>query len=284
MSVDYEVEYNNRARVPEHTEIFARWGREAAAYRDRMGTEENAELGLAYGPSARQKVDLFFPDATGHTPLALFVHGGYWRSLDAATFSHVSAGLNARGVAVAVAGYDLCPDVTIGQIINQIRTACLFLWRRFGQRLMVYGHSAGGHLAACMVATEWKKLDPKAPIDLVPAGYSISGVFDLTPLIKTAMNVDLRLDENEVARISPMYWPVTRGRVFDAVVGGAESSEFLRQSKIITEGWRQRGVETRYEEMPGANHFTVLDPLADPNSAMTARVAALAARCAKVDR
>jgi arylformamidase len=284
MSVDYEVEYNNRARVPEHVEIFARWQREAAAYRDRMKAEENAELGLSYGTSARQKVDLFFPDATGHTPLALFVHGGYWRSLDASTFSHVSAGLNSRGVAVAVAGYDLCPDVTIGQIISQIRTACLFLWRRFGQRLMVYGHSAGGHLAACMVATDWKKFDPKAPIDLVPAGYSISGVFDLTPLIKTAMNVDLRLDDTEVARISPMYWPVTRGRVFDAVVGGQESSEFLRQSHIITDNWRQRGIETRYEEVPGANHFTVVDPLSDPNSAMTARCAELAARCAKVDR
>lgn len=284
MSVDYEVEYNNRARVPEYAEIFARWQRDAAAYRDRMKAEENAELGLAYGTSARQKVDLFFPDATGHTPLALFVHGGYWRSLDASSFSHVSAGLNSRGVAVAVAGYDLCPDVTIGQIINQIRTACLFLWRRFGQRLMVYGHSAGGHLAACMVATDWKKLDPKAPIDLVPAGYSISGLFDLTPLIKTAMNADLRLDDTEVARISPMYWPVTRGRVFDAVVGGQESSEFLRQSHIITDNWRQRGIETRYEEVPGANHFTVVDPLSDPNSAMTARCAELAARCAKVDR
>jgi arylformamidase len=284
MSVDYEVEYNNRARVPEYAEIFARWQHDAAAYRDRMKAEENAELGLAYGTSPRQKVDLFFPDATGHTPLALFVHGGYWRSLDASSFSHVSAGLNSRGVAVAVAGYDLCPDVTIGQIINQIRTACLFLWRRFGQRLMVYGHSAGGHLAACMVATDWKKLDPKAPIDLVPAGYSISGLFDLTPLIKTAMNVDLRLDDTEVARISPMYWPVTRGRMFDAVVGGLESSEFLRQSHIISDNWRQRGVETRYEEIAGANHFTAVDPLSDPNSAMTARCAELAARCAKVDR
>ena len=284
MSVDYEVEYNNRARVPDHAEIFSRWQRDAAAYRDRMGAEENAELGLAYGTSPRQKVDLFFPEATGHTPLALFVHGGYWRSLDASTFSHVAAGLNSRGIAVAVAGYDLCPQVTIGQIVGQIRTACVFLWRRFGQRLMVYGHSAGGHLAACMVATDWKRIDPKAPADLVPAGYSISGLFDLTPLIATSMNVDLRLDDNEVARISPLYWPVAPGRVFDAVVGGAESAEFLRQSRIITDGWRAKGVETRYEEVPGANHFTAVDPLSDPNSAMTARVAALAARCAKVDK
>jgi arylformamidase len=283
MSVDYEVEYNNRARVPEHAEIFVRWQHDAAAYRDRMKVEENAELGLAYGTSARQKVDLFFPDATGHTPLALFVHGGYWRSLDAATFSHVSAGLNARGVAVAVAGYDLCPDVTIGQIINQIRTACLFLWRRFGQRLMVYGHSAGGHLAACMVATDWRKLDPKAPADLVPAGYSISGLFDLKPLVQTAMNADLKLNEAAAAQVSPLWWPVPRGRVFDAVVGAAESSEFLRQSRAVADDWRQRGIETHFEALPG-NHFTVVDPLADPKSAMTARCAALAAKCAKVDK
>jgi arylformamidase len=284
MAADYEVEYNNRARVPDHPDIFARWAREAAAYRERMKADENAELGLAYGPSARQKVDLFFPEATGHTPLAMFVHGGYWRSLDHSTFSHVAAGLNARGIAVAVAGYDLCPQVTIAQIVDQIRTACLFLWRRFGQRIMVYGHSAGGHLAACMVATDWKKLDPKAPADLVPAGYSISGLFDLTPLVATAMNADLRLDEPTAARLSPLAWPVAAGRAFDAVVGGAESAEFLRQSRIVAEGWRARGVETRYEEVAGANHFTVVDPLSDANSAMTARCAALAARCAKVEK
>jgi arylformamidase len=284
MTLDYEVEYNNRARVPEHADIFARWTRDAAAYRARTQAEENAELGLAYGTGPRQKVDLFFPDATGHTPLALFVHGGYWRSLDASMFSHVAGGLNARGIAVAVAGYDLCPQVTIAQIIDQIRTACLFLWRRFGQRIMVVGHSAGGHLAACMVATDWKRLDGKAPSDLVPAGYSISGLFDLTPLTATSMNSDLRLDANEVARISPLYWPVAAGRVFDAVVGAEESAEFLRQSRIIADGWRKGGVETRYEEIAGANHFTVVDPLTDPNSAMTARCAALAAKCAKVDK
>jgi len=282
--IDYEVEYNNRARVPEHPQIFARWKADAAAYRERMKADENAELGLAYGTSPRQTVDLFFPDVTGHTPLALFIHGGYWRSLEAATFSHMAAGLNAKGVAVAVAGYDLCPQVTIGQIINQIRNACLFLWRRFGQRLMVYGHSAGGHLSACMLATDWKKFDPKAPADLVPAAYSISGLFDLSPLIHTAMNADLRLDEVEVGRISPLIWPVAGGRVFDAVVGGAESSEFLRQSRIVADAWRQRGVDARYEEIAGANHFTVLDPLADAASAMTARCAALAAKCAKVEK
>ncbi len=282
MSVDYEVEYNNRVRVPEHVEIFARWTRDAAAYRERAKAEENAELGLAYGSSPRQKVDLFFPEATGHTPLAMFVHGGYWRSLDASMHSHMAAGLNARGIAVAVAGYDLCPQVTIGQIVDEIRTACLFLWRRFGQRIMVYGHSAGGHLAACMLATDWRTLDAKAPADLVPAGYSISGLFDLKPLVATAMNSELHLTEASAAQVSPLWWPVARGRAFDAVVGGLESAEFLRQSRVVVDEWRKRGIDTRYEEIAGANHFTVLDSLSDPNSAMTARCAALAAKCVKV--
>jgi arylformamidase len=284
MPIDYEVEYNNRARVAEHPEIMACWARDAAAYRDHMKAEENAELGLAYGSSARQTVDLFFPEATGHTPLAMFVHGGYWRSLEASSFSHLAAGANAHGIAVAVAGYDLCPQVTIADIIGQIRTACLFLWRRFGQRIMIYGHSAGGHLAACMLATDWKKLDPKAPADLVPAAYSISGLFDLAPLAHTSMNPDLKLDGDAAARVSPQYWPVASGRVLDAVVGGLESSEFQRQSKTIVEAWRPKGVETRYEEVAGTNHFTVLAPLADPASPMTARVAELAARSARVEK
>src|SRR5712691_7627983 len=176
MPIEYEAEYNNRARVPEHGEIFARWQREAADYRTKASAEEGCALGLSYGASPRQAVDLFFPESSGTTPLALFVHGGYWRSLEHATFSHMARGLNARGIAVAVAGYDLCPQVSIAEIVAQIRQACLYLFRRFGQRIMIYGHSAGGHLAACMVATDWKALDGNVATQLVPAGYAISGV------------------------------------------------------------------------------------------------------------
>ncbi|CAN0479674.1 unnamed protein product, partial [Phaeothamnion confervicola] len=189
MSIDYEVEYNNRARVPEHPEIFAKWTREGAAYRDESAREKRAELGIKFGPTDRQYIDLFFPKAgAGKAPLALFVHGGYWRSLEPASFSQIARGMNARGIAVAVSGYDLAPQVSIGQIIEQTQAACLNLWRRFGQRIMVSGHSAGGHLAACMVATDWKKLDAGAPADLVPAGYAISGLYDLSPLLHLATN------------------------------------------------------------------------------------------------
>ena len=131
----------------------------------------------------------------------------------------MARGLNERGVSVAVTGYDLCPHVSIADIIEQIRHACIFLWLRTGQRMMVFGHSAGGHLAGAMVATDWPTLYPRAG-DLVPAACSISGLFDLTPLVGISMNQDLRLDDASARAASPLFWPAPTGRTFDAVVGG----------------------------------------------------------------
>jgi len=276
MAIDWEVEYNNRARVPEHPQIFAQWARDAAAYRAETSKDGRAEIGLKYGPSPRQTIDLFKPRGGADGPLALFIHGGYWRSLEPSSFSQMARGMNAHGVTVAVSGYDLAPQVSIGQIIEQTQAACLFLWRRFKKRIMVSGHSAGGHLAACTVATDWKTLDAAAPADLAPVGYAISGLYDLAPLRHLATNADFKLDAAEARRISPLFWPVAKGRVLDAVVGGIESSEFLRQSKIVADGWREKGVDTRYEAIPGMNHFTVCDPLIDPASAMTRRLVELA--------
>jgi arylformamidase len=276
-AIDYEAEYNNRARVPDHLEIFARYVRDAEDYRAETLKRDRAQLGLCYGDSPRETIDLFLPDAGNTAPLALFIHGGYWRSLDPSSFSHMARGLNAHGVAVAVAGYDLCPVVTIGDIIDEIRRACTFLWQRLGQRLLVYGHSAGGHLTAAMVATDWQALYPKAPANLVPAGYAISGLFDLAPMLEVGMNADFKLDADEARRLSPRFWPVPAGRVLDAVVGGDESSEFKRQSRTVADAWRG-SAQTRYEEIAGKNHFTVIEALADPKSAMVARLVELAAR------
>src|SRR5262249_5745793 len=167
-------------------------------------------------------------------------------------------------------------EVTIAESIEQIRHACLFLWLRTGQRIMLYGHSAGGHLAGAMVATDWQALYPKAPPDLVAAAYSISGLFDLTPLVGIPMAHDLRLDEVEARRVSPLFWPAPNGRAVDAVVGALGSSEFLRQSRTVADSWGKAGAQTRYEAVAGMNHFTVIDALADPRSAMVGRLVELA--------
>jgi arylformamidase len=274
-AIDYEAEYNNRARVPEHAEIFARWTRDAELYRAEALKAGRAELGLSYGDTPRQALDLFLSPGGENAPLGIFIHGGWWRSLDFSMFSQMARGPNGRGVSVAVADYDLCPNVTIAEIIAQMQRACGFLWQRFGRRMTIYGHSAGGHLAAALVATDWRALYPKAPADLVPAGYAISGVFDLTPLTGISVNQDLRLDAAEARKVSPLFWPVTPGRIFDATVGGLESSEFKRQSRTFAQVWQQAGAQTRYEEFAGTNHFTVIDPLSDPQSDMTGRVVEL---------
>ena len=191
-------------------------------------------------------------------------------------FSHCARGLNARGFDVALPGYDLCPHVSVSTIIDQMRVATLAMWQRYKRRIMATGHSAGGHLAACLLATDWKKLDRDAPEGLTRAAYAISGVFDLTPLTNVSQNADLKLTLEEARKVSPLYWPAPRGKTLDAVVGAEESSEFLRQSRLIADDWRERGVLTRYEEVAGANHFSVVDPLSEPGSAMVTRVAALA--------
>jgi len=270
MPIDYEAEYDNRARVKEHPAILARIANAASAYRMQTTAEGRSDFNLPYGPSQRQFVDIFFSRAGEGAPLAMFIHGGYWRSLEPAMFSGVARGLNARGVTVALAGYDLCPQVGIGEIIEQMESACLFLWNRFRKRILVYGHSAGGHLAGALLAADWVKRG--APADLVPSAMSISGLFDLAPVIATSMNADFKLDEAEARRVSPLFWPPPAGRVLDAVVGGDESGEFLRQSRIIAEHWSSAGVATRYEAIAGANHFTVIEPLADPDSAIVNRL------------
>lgn len=275
--VDYEAEYDNRARVPEHPQIFARWSKDAADFR---ASHADAELGLRYGASERQIVDLFWPGEGRNVPVALFIHGGYWRALDPSVFSHLAAGVNAHGIALAAVGYDLCPAVTIEKIVEETREATAFLFRRLKRCFAVSGHSAGGHLTACLVATDWKKTSPDLPADLVKDGLSISGLFDLTPFMHISMNQDLRLDAQNVARVSPLFWDVAPGRTLDAWVGGAESSEFLRHSREVVEVWRRKNVSTEYVAVPAANHFTVVDPLADPGSTLTKRLVEFARRSA----
>lgn len=266
---DYEAEYNNRARVPEHPAIIAGWASDAAAYRAAAGDRFRT---ISYGPGERQAIDLFEPETPRGGATVIFIHGGYWQALDRSFFSHMARGLNAHGVAVAVPGYDLCPQVRIGDIVEETREACRALAPR--GPLVVTGHSAGGHLAACLLATDWPSLG--LPDGLARAAYAISGLFDLKPLRHTSVNGALRMDEAEARRWSPLLWPPPAGRMLDAVVGGDESAEYLRQSRIVADRWGAAGVRTRFEAVPCANHFTIVGALADPGSAMTRRIAELA--------
>jgi arylformamidase len=268
--IDYEVEYNNRARVPENPALIAGWAKDAAAFR-----EDHPPRTIAYGAGVRHVIDFFPGDGNG--PIVVFIHGGYWQALDGSSFSHLAGGLNAHGLGVAIPSYDLCPNVTVDAIIGQIRMATREL-ARLGQRLVVSGHSAGGHLAACMLATDWSAFDASLPSNPVIAAYAISGLFDLGPLVDTSINKALGLDPTTARAASPLFWrPPTRGSL-DAVVGEAESAEYFRQSRTIVDLWGRAGVATRFGAVPGANHFTAIAPLSDPNSPMVLRLKELAGR------
>jgi arylformamidase len=266
-AVDYETEYNNRARVPEHPAVMAGWVRDAADYR-----AENPPRVLRYGAGERHRIDLFPGSSDG--PIVVFIHGGYWQALDGSSFSHCARGLNAHGISVAVPTYDLCPAVTVGDIIAQMRTASREL-AKLGHSLIVSGHSAGGHLAACMLATDWTALDASLPKNLVSAAYAISGLFDLPPLVATSINKAMGMDMTSAKAASPLFWTPPSHGSLDAVVGGNESAEYFRQSRTIVEAWG-RGIATRFGTVADANHFTVIAPLADPNSPMVLRLKELA--------
>jgi arylformamidase len=268
--IDYEAEYDNRARVPENPALIAGWEKDAAAYR-----AQHAPRCISYGPGARHVIDLFPGDGKG--PIVVFIHGGYWQALDGSSFSHLARGLNAHGIGVAIPSYDLCPNVTVDQIIGQMRIASREL-ARLGQPLVISGHSAGGHLAACLLATDWPAFDASLPADLVAAAYAISGLFDLAPLLGTSINKATGLDQAAAKAASPLFWQAPARGSLDAVVGEHESAEFYRQSRTIVDLWGRAGVASRFGTVPGANHFTAIAPLAEPNSPMVLRLKQLATR------
>ena len=268
--LNLESEYNIRARVTEHPRHIAQWEHDAAAFR----RTAVADYDVAYGARPRNRLDIFWSRNDERSPVALFIHGGYWRSFDKGIFSHLARGLNEHGITVAIPSYTLCPDVRVGDIIDELRQVVIFLRNRLKRRLFVFGHSAGGHLAAAMLATKWELFGIRS--DIVPAAVAISGVFDLRPLLATSINGDLRLEEGTARIWSPLLWPTPAGRRFEAWVGRKETEEFIRQSRTLVAAWAGGGVDASYLEMGGYDHFTVLSPLADGRNEFTMRLASVA--------
>lgn len=252
-----ERHYNARAAVSDHGDYFARWERRSASFRETA----RCRLGLSYGDSARQEFDLFMPESGGDAPpLVMFIHGGYWQGLDKSLFSFTAEALVAAGAAVAVVGYELCPAVRIDDIVDQIRAAVGFLKNNAGdlgfdgERLYISGHSAGGHLTAMVIAD-----------GIGSGGVSISGLFDLAPLINTSINQKLGLDAASARANSPLFMTPRGDAPLLLVVGGDESTGFHDQSDRLAAAW---GARCRRLDILGRNHFSVVEGMADPDSAL----------------
>ncbi|HZR70161.1 MAG TPA: alpha/beta hydrolase [Burkholderiales bacterium] len=266
--IDYDLRYNPRLTVPDWQQAFARWDRGSEEARARLETY----LDVPYGPGDAEKLDVFRSQGESRA-LLVFIHGGYWRSLDKKNFSFLAPALTRAGVTLAVPNYSLCPAVRIRDIVMQMVQACSWLYRNgpnFGapaRRLYVCGHSAGGHLTAMMLATLWPAYAGDLPRRTVQAGFSISGLYDLEEIRKTpSINGDVRLDPESARAASPVLMPPATDAPLYTAVGEKESEGFHIQNRLIAERWKK--VHKGDLLSPGDDHFTVLERLTDSSSAL----------------
>ncbi|RRD56796.1 alpha/beta hydrolase [Comamonadaceae bacterium OH2545_COT-014] len=257
--------YNNRLRVPAHAQHAARWEAASRQARDALP----CQLDLAYGEGAGQVLDVFeAPRAAA--PVVVFIHGGGWRGGSKAQYGFVAAALRQMGAAVVLPDYARCPSLDVMQITLQMVQALAWTWRhaaRFGgsaRRIHVMGHGAGGQLAAMMLACAWPVFDPALPPRLVRGAMGLAGLYDLAPLMHTpSIQEALRLTPRQVQCASPARLPAPPSGRLLAVVGGDESGEYQRQTRLIQQAWGRARVPQALA-LAGLNHFSLLDALAQP--------------------
>ncbi|NQW02036.1 MAG: alpha/beta hydrolase [Rhodospirillales bacterium] len=268
--------YNARAAIPDNQQIFERWT--AASHAARASHPNHA--GIKYGAREREVLDIY-PNENPDAPVMMFIHGGYWQARCPADFNFIAPELVKLGFCVVLAGYDLCPDVPLDKITSQMQAAARYVWHTIAtyggdkNRFYVSGHSAGGHLTAELMATDWTAIDSEIPNDFVKGGVPISGVFDLEPLIPTSINEKVGLDTTSARRNSPLLRnPVCSGPLVLAV-GGDESAAFFEQADRLAAKWGPHLSQCTRLDLPGAHHMAAVDELAKPGSALLGAIAGL---------
>ncbi len=275
---ELDRQLNLRARWPEHAEYFARWARESAVLRGRLG----GWIDVAYGRRPGERLDLFAPAEGAGRPLLAFIHGGYWQSLDKGDFTYLAPAFLDSGIWYAALNYDLAPSATLPEMVAQIRRALGWLYRAaegYGfdrERIFVAGHSAGGHLAVMALITDWAAEAPgeggPLPAELVKGACSVSGVYDLEPVRLSYHNAVLGLDEAAVAVCSPARRLPDRAGPLICAVGDQETEEFLRQQAELVAAWRGRGLPAGEVGLLGRQHFSAIDALGEADHPLFAAV------------
>lgn len=259
-----DAQLNLRARWPDHEDYFERWARDSAAVR----ASRSCRLDLAYGDGAGERLDLFLPADGAGAPLLLFVHGGYWQSLDKSDFSYLAPAFLDNGIAFASLNYELAPSAPVERMVEQVYRALAWLFEAGDElgidasKLFVSGHSAGGHLATMTLVAGWQDA-LGLPDDLVKGVCSVSGVYDLSAIQLSYHQAILQLDPAVVPRISPLgLVPSGRGELICAV-GDEETDEFLTQQTELVSAWRRAGQAVQEVGLVGRNHFSAVDALGE---------------------
>lgn len=275
---ELDAQLNLRARWPEHAEFLTAWARNSKQTR----AELSAQLDISYGDTAGQHLDLFpiSDPAPGSeakpgseaepVPLVAFIHGGYWQSLDKSDFSYLAPSFLSAGIAFASLNYDLAPSASVEDMVGQVRLALAWLYdhgAEYGidpKRIFIAGHSAGGHLAAMVMATDWPELAAHLPSDLIKGGCSVSGVYELDPIRLSYQQPVVQLDPEMAQRLSPTFCTIRQKSPLICAVGAEETAEFLRQQDAFVAAWTDQGLAIQVVDLPGCHHFSAIDALGVP--------------------
>jgi arylformamidase len=272
---ELDREYNPSAAIPEAAATFARWQQAS----EQACANHPCSTGVAYGPTRAEYLDIF-PAAPG-SPTHIFLHGGYWRRFSARDHAFLGPPLAAAGLTTVIVNYELCPRVTIDEIVRQVRAAIAWTYKSisgFGgdpERLTVSGHSAGGHLTGMALATDWQN-DYGLPSGIIKGALPISGLFDLAPFPYTYLQPALQLTWDQVRRNSPILLAPSMRLPVTMAVGGLESAEFKRQSSAYARHLEGHGLGADRLELDGRHHLSVLEGLADPTSPLQGALRRLA--------
>jgi len=264
-----DAEYNNREKVQDSADWLSRYAIASAETRAAL----ECRLDLAYGPHPGERLDVFPARGPG-VPVHVFVHGGYWQRLDKSDSSFVARGLQPSGVAVVVINYALIPTVDMDELVRQCRASIVWVHKNapsFGgdpNRIFVSGHSAGGHLVAMLMSTDWNAF-AGLPSDVIKAGCGISGLYDLEPIRLSYLNEVLKLTPESARRNGPVHCPPARSGPLLLPVGGLEGAEYHRQGDELAAVWRTRRLACQTIDMPGHHHFSILTELEDPGTTLS---------------
>lgn len=262
-------QFNNRLHVADFANYFKRWEKLSRE------TESSAPciLNISYGILPREKLDIY-PSACSQSKTLIFIHGGYWHMLDKNLFSFIVNSYKSYGITTILINYPLSPHSSLDQIVLSCRQAMNWIYNNISsfhgdpQKLYVAGHSAGGHLAAMLVATDWQSINSQLPVNLVKGACLMSGIFNLLPVHLSYLNSVLQWDDNTCFRNSPVNTkPLNKCRVIIAV-GENETSEFKGQAHQLTDAWIDKGSNLQQLTLKDTNHFSIVDSFVDASSTL----------------
>jgi len=260
-------QYNTRLHVPEFADYFERWERLS------RGTEQNLPgiKDVAYGNLPRERLDIY-PSSQPGSKTLVFIHGGYWQMLDKSMFQFIANGFHSYGVTIVLVTYPLAPEVSIGEIVVSCRRAIQWLYSNLPafngdpDQMYVLGHSAGGHLAAMLMATDWKVFDPRIPVVVLKGVCTASGLFNLVPIQRSYLNTFLKIDEETAKWNSPVRLEPLSACPLIVAVGEAETAEFKDQSKEFYSCWKEKGADVQLLQLPEKNHYSIAEAIVDTQS------------------